>query len=566
MTVTASRPPLRARLALAILAPIVVIGAVEVFLAAIGVEAAGPARSFGNFSFGLAWTHTPEPAILRTHPSRLYEPKPHLRGVVRTDRFGFRGPDRPGDHERLLRIAIVGDSTVFGFGVAYGDSFVGRVASELRARYPTLDIDVIDAACHGYSSLQNRLDLDDRVLPLAPDVVVLCLSGFNDSVGALEMDDEAWSRIGPERDSVARRWLRKSRIANSILAADSENERATTTSAPREPTRSDAPSPLRRVSIEKFDSNVRAMIERIRQSGATALLMTHSFREDALVEDEYRARHRAALEAIASSHSVELVRGAESLENGATRFYFDKIHPTEEGHERLASTLVAALDPLCASFARTLSDHVATPAPTLRLRDDPGSNVVIQLEPKALIVDAEVHDDDTPRFFVGGTPADDFERRVNEFRLTLPPLPVGRHSLEIATRSGSTRIADAIEVRSPELEIRLDGHRARVTVRSGSLASRVHLHVALERGDKPMMLRRRFELKEGTALGSPIESPMTLESPGVATASFEAPIGAALTAIPRLYVQALVEPDPDRCARIGEFAIAWPTNVVELSR
>ena len=68
---------------------------------------------------------------------------------------GFRGPDHPAKHPLLVRVAVVGDSTVFGFGVRYGDSFVGRLATLLRRRFPAADADVVNAGCYGYTSFQK---------------------------------------------------------------------------------------------------------------------------------------------------------------------------------------------------------------------------------------------------------------------------------------------------------------------------------------------------------------------------------------------------------------------------
>lgn len=571
MNVTPSNPNLRRRLLLAFAAPCVILLAVEGFLRLAGVGESPPTRSFGNFSLGLAWTHLPEPAILQTHPTRLYEPKPNLRGIARTDTRGFRGPDRPTQHEHLVRIAVLGDSTVFGFGVFYGDSFVGRAASELRARYPAVDIDVVDAACYGYTSWQNRLDLEDRVLPLAPDVVVLCLAGFNDSVGALEMDDEAWSRVGPSRDSTLTRVTRNSRLVQLIRRATEGVAPSPPVTSAADPAQSPPPhrdgsEPLRRVSPQQYEANVREMIARIRQSGATPVLMTHSFREDLLAEDSTRARYRAALETIARETNVELVNGAGALEDGATRFYYDRIHPTEEGHARLATALVATLERVCADSFTQRANTTAGSLPTVSIADGSAPIPLAQLEPGSLRVRVKTPGESSPRFFVGGSPVDDKTPQGDEYHLVLPPLPTGSHALELATRFGNAKLEGAVTVAGPSLSIERHGELARVIVRAGSQAFRFVLQVSSEPADRAMMLRRHFALKEGTTIGSPLVADMVSAPDGSRFGVLEAPLGAALDGFPRLYVQALVEPDPERCRREGVFGIAFPTNSIELAK
>lgn len=570
MNVRTPTSSLRKRVMLAIAAPLLLLALLEGIFRGFGIGEAPEPRSFGNFSMGLAWTHLPEPAILRTHPTRLYEPQPNLRGIARTDERGFRGPDRPPHHEHLVRVAVLGDSTVFGFGVFYGDSFVGRTASELRSRFPAVDIDVVDAACYGYTSWQNRLDLDDRVLPLAPDVVVLCLAGFNDSVGALEMDDEAWTRVGPLRDSTLTRVARKSRlvqfIRNATDGAPSSHTASTPDSSQSPPPLRDGSEPLRRVSPQQYDANVRAMVARIRRSGATPVLMTHSFREDLLVEDPTRARYRVALETIAREENVELVNGAGALEDGAMRFYYDRIHPTEEGHERLATALVATLVRVCADAFTRRANPDAALLPVVSIADGTAPIPLAQLEPGSLRVRAETRDEASPRFFVGGSPVDDKTQQGDEYHLVLPPLPTGTHALELATRFGNAKLEDAVTVEGPRLSIEFEGERARIVVRAGADAFRFALQISSQPDDRAMMLRRRSALKEGTRIGNPLTAHMSFALDGSRIGVLEAPLGTALEEIPRLYLQALVEPDPERCRRDGVFGIVFPTNSIELGK
>jgi lysophospholipase L1-like esterase len=67
------------------------------------------------------------------------------------------------------RIAILGDSYVFGHGVEEDETF----AALLRKRWPSAEVGNFGVI--GYSTDQELLLLKDTVLPLDPDLVVLCL-------------------------------------------------------------------------------------------------------------------------------------------------------------------------------------------------------------------------------------------------------------------------------------------------------------------------------------------------------------------------------------------------------
>jgi len=296
------------------------------------------------------------------------------------------------------------------------------------------------------------------------------------------------------------------------------------------------------------------------------VLMTHSFREDLLVEDPTRARYRAALESIAREANVELVNGADALEDGASRFYYDRIHPTEEGHARLATVLVDALVRVCANSFTQRANADAALLPAVSIADGSAPITLAQLEPGSLRVRAETRGESSPRFFVGGSPVDDQTPQGDEYHLVLPPLPTGSHALELATRFGNAKLEDAVTVEGPRLSIEFEGERARIVVRAGADAFRFALLIASQPDDRAMMLRRRSALKEGTRIGNPLTAHMSFELDGSRIGVLEAPLGTALEEIPRLYLQALVEPDPERCRRDGVFGIVFPTNSIELGK
>jgi hypothetical protein len=92
------------------------------------------------------------------------------------NRHGFRGrfPARPAGGER---VAIVGDSFTFGFGVTNGATFVDQLNRTAGDRCGFLNFGV-----PGYSTDQEWLLVKDRVWAFEPDVIVLVVYLANDII------------------------------------------------------------------------------------------------------------------------------------------------------------------------------------------------------------------------------------------------------------------------------------------------------------------------------------------------------------------------------------------------
>jgi len=92
--------------------------------------------------------------------------------------LGFRGPEIPADKPPgTIRIATVGGSTTMGSFVADGEEYPQVLAELLRAQ--GLEVDVVNAGVPNWSSRENLENLELRVLPLRPDLVVF-YQGRND--------------------------------------------------------------------------------------------------------------------------------------------------------------------------------------------------------------------------------------------------------------------------------------------------------------------------------------------------------------------------------------------------
>lgn len=115
-------------------------------------------------------------------PDVVYELKPNVSGTfrgksLRTNARGLRGArdyaaTKPAG---TFRIAGIGDSVMFGWGVGEGEPYLEIVERELIARGRPAE--VLSFAVPGYNTSLEVAAFEHRALPLAPDLVVLHFVG-----------------------------------------------------------------------------------------------------------------------------------------------------------------------------------------------------------------------------------------------------------------------------------------------------------------------------------------------------------------------------------------------------
>lgn len=108
--------------------------------------------------------------------------KPNLHDTLITgiriasNEYGFR--DRGMTLRRragVLRIAVMGDSWGFGWGVEYEKTFVRRLDKLLRERHPERPFELLNFSIPGHNMNQHFAMLRDEVLRFRPDRIVLFL-------------------------------------------------------------------------------------------------------------------------------------------------------------------------------------------------------------------------------------------------------------------------------------------------------------------------------------------------------------------------------------------------------
>jgi lysophospholipase L1-like esterase len=234
------------------------------------------------------WTLRPNVDLELRHHELNRDFSVHVSGV------GFRGPEPVSP-----RIACLGDSTTFGWGVTQEPAWPSILGDELG-------VEVLNAGVPGYSTHQGLATLD-RVLALNPDVVVLAYM--------IRDADPAPIPDAQQRDSGPAHPLQMQRALVSLLP----------TPAPAPPI-----GDTQRVPPLLYGQNVDTLTRRIRASGAQAVLLSFPVQED-------RGAHQQVLEE----------RGALSPELPAQAFFAeDPLHLNVDGNRLLAAWLAEELPPM----------------------------------------------------------------------------------------------------------------------------------------------------------------------------------------------------------------------------
>ncbi len=208
--------------------------------------------------------------------------------------LGFRGPEPVSP-----RIACLGDSTTFGWGVDQEQAWPAVLGQ-------ALEVEVLNAGVPGYSTHQGLAGLD-RVLALKPDVVILAYM-IRDADPAPKPDAEQVDP-GPDRS------LQLQRALMALLP----------TPPPAPPS-----GAAQRVPPGAYADNVDALIARVEASGAVPVLLRFPVQEA-------RTAHQAVLEE----------RGALTPELPASAFFeADPIHLNVDGNRMLGQWLAQELPPL----------------------------------------------------------------------------------------------------------------------------------------------------------------------------------------------------------------------------
>ena len=120
---------------------------------------------------------------------RLPDDHPQIFGLI-SNQDGLR-EDHEIPHEKPageIRILFLGDSCTFGFGLNHGDTYVEKVEQRLRAAYPDVKIECINAGVSGYTLAQGWAYLEMSGIHYEPDLIFSAF-GWNDAKHWSTRDD-----------------------------------------------------------------------------------------------------------------------------------------------------------------------------------------------------------------------------------------------------------------------------------------------------------------------------------------------------------------------------------------
>jgi lysophospholipase L1-like esterase len=291
------------------------------------------------------------------------EARERSRWSVHTNARGFRGAEFTEQRdEARLRVAALGDSSTFGWGVEQFETYPERLAAELaRARGVGPErVEVLNLGVPGYSTFQGRVQLDRGALPLGPDLVVWSYLS-NDGAMTGESDQATYEqRSGPTGALLA--WLHASRAFETLeawIAVGRARLRTPAEPSPYDATRRNVPS------YAAAAENVRGAVAAARDAGVPIVLLAQCVRgEPARVLAEVaRETNTPFLDAPAllDAHIAELATasrwaahrealreryGAAALEEnpGWLAYLPDRCHPNAAGHRLVAEALARVVD------------------------------------------------------------------------------------------------------------------------------------------------------------------------------------------------------------------------------
>ncbi|MBI1381139.1 MAG: hypothetical protein GC161_08630 [Planctomycetaceae bacterium] len=275
----------------------------------------------------------------------------HL-GLYALGPWPFRGQPAEPAPPAMARIAVLGDSCVFGVGVSAADTLPAQLQTELvrSAGIAPSQALVVGYGVPGYSTVQIRELLEREVLAhYDPVAVVLYLAAWNDNgpaMGANDIELRARARrvprLGPLERSATVRWWKGAAASPPAADAAPTVDRAGVEAswAKGEPLYG------RRVPEADLPGEVSAILDLAMAGGRPVVVVLPAHRESVLPSQPALGRDRATVERLARERGLTTI-DSESLFAANDRpfdaHFVDTVHPNRVGFELLARAAAEAL-------------------------------------------------------------------------------------------------------------------------------------------------------------------------------------------------------------------------------
>lgn len=269
----------------------------------------------------------------------------HAGVPYNTNRWWMRGPDLPRwKGSKVQRVVIVGDSSLFGHGLAWEETMSARFEAIREAEDPDVGVEIANCACPGHSTYQSRIKLERHCLAFEPDVVVIA-NQYSDSTRARQADHDMLDIYPHPR---AQALLERSAVYRG-LAKIARGSDLSVIETPIEiaqvgrPTRGE----VRRVTPDHYRDNLRAMVDLSREAGAEPVFLILPMTADAegRFERITSVAYRNTMRSLATELGVQVVDAAQHFQRiqpGDSAF-MDVVHPSASGAEMIGQILADEL-------------------------------------------------------------------------------------------------------------------------------------------------------------------------------------------------------------------------------
>jgi lysophospholipase L1-like esterase len=411
------------------------------------------------------------------HSRRFYTTAPGFRhgpthlGRDATGAWPFRGRSADPAPPDQLRVAVLGDSCVYGAKLNTAHMLGSRIADELGARGLAPDqVAVLSLGVPGYSTVQIDLLLEEALEDLSLDAVVLYPAAWNDQAPALRKPDR--ELLAELTDPTLMDWLRHHSRAVAAVAHVLQRRPVKEIIAAWE---AGEPPLGYRVPADEVGENVRGMIARCREAGVAILVVAPAHPPETRInhprtEQDALSVLAAAREVGAPAIDAQAVLAVSGSDPG--RYFMDNVHPSRFATRILASAIA---DSLMATLGAALPRTDATAGES----GQRGELRVIEISPRSAWVLGDVQvrvslegwsaKNDLPGVIIGGAPLLGL-KAVGESAVegTLIANAPGSYKVIVQTSTASTLATDRFTVMEPELElIPGDPPRLRARTRPG---------------------------------------------------------------------------------------------------
>lgn len=250
------------------------------------------------------------------------------------DDHGYRTP--PFTDEKppgTFRVVVTGDSTTFGFGLAEDEHWPALLRRALTGLFEgERAVEVINAGTVGYSTFQNRHQIERDLLPLDPDLVVMLFCGPND---ARPVEGPTDAELSAAMRSTGSR-LGRLHLARALGLGGRDEVK------PRLIAEDDSPTARPRVSLDEVEQNIAAMADLLGDRFVLGFFLPKQDfpRRDVIDAMAARADRPAAV------RHIRIVDPMPEIEELLPfPVYWDDVHPSPTGHVIIAKCVLRTIVP-----------------------------------------------------------------------------------------------------------------------------------------------------------------------------------------------------------------------------